>query len=228
MGQFVGCIEGMRAACLALDYPVVSGNVSLYNETNGTGILPTPTIGGVGLLAEASSSVGLAFKPGGQSIILIGETKGHLGASLYLREIAGLEEGAPPPVDLAAERRNGDFVRAQIQAGKVGACHDVGDGGLLVALAEMAMPGGIGAEITLPQSEPPLHGFLFGEDQARYVLTTASPDALLAAAAAAGVTAAPIGATGGAALTVHGAGAISTAELRRVNEAWLPEYMAAP
>jgi phosphoribosylformylglycinamidine synthase subunit PurL len=218
----------MRAACLALDYPVVSGNVSLYNETNGTGILPTPTIGGVGLLAEASSSVGLAFRQESQAIVLIGETRGHLGASLYLREIAGREDGAPPPVDLTAERRNGDFVRAQIQAGKVGACHDVGDGGLLVALAEMAIADGIGAEIAPPQSGLPLHGFLFGEDQARYLLTTASPDALLAAASAAGVPAIGLGVTGGAALTVHGAGAISTAELRRVNEAWLPGYMAAP
>jgi phosphoribosylformylglycinamidine synthase subunit PurL len=227
MGQFVGCIEGMRAACLALDYPVVSGNVSLYNETNSKGILPTPAIGGVGLIADAAASIGLAFPPGGQTIILIGETAGHLGASLYLREIAGREEGAPPPVDLAAERRNGDFVRAQIAARRVGACHDIGDGGLLVALAEMAMASGIGAEIAVPAGAVPLHAYLFGEDQARYVLTTTAPDAVLAAAATAGVAATRLGVTGGAALTVHGAGAISTSELKRVNEAWLPAYMAA-
>jgi phosphoribosylformylglycinamidine synthase len=229
MGQFVGCIEGMRAACMALDYPVVSGNVSLYNETNGAGIWPTPAIGGVGLLDDAATSIGLAFKPASQTIILIGDTKGHLGASLYLREIEGREEGAPPPVDLAAERRNGDFVRAQIQAGRVGACHDLSDGGLLVALAEMAMAGGVGAEIAPPPlgSELPLHGFLFGEDQARYVLTTGAPESVLEAAAAAGVPALRLGTTGGAALTVHGAGAISSAELRRVNEAWLPSFMAA-
>jgi phosphoribosylformylglycinamidine synthase subunit PurL len=227
MGQFVGCIEGMRAACLALDYPVVSGNVSLYNETNSKGILPTPAIGGVGLIADAAASIGLAFRPGGQTIILIGETAGHLGASLYLREIAGREEGAPPPVDLAAERRNGDFVRAQIAARRVGACHDIGDGGLLVALAEMAMASGIGAEIAVPAGAVPLHAYLFGEDQARYVLTTTAPDAVLAAAATAGVAATRLGVTGGAALTVHGAGAISTSELKRVNEAWLPAYMAA-
>jgi phosphoribosylformylglycinamidine synthase subunit PurL len=227
MGQFVGCIEGMRAACLALDYPVVSGNVSLYNETNSKGILPTPAIGGVGLVADAAASIGLAFRPGGQTIILIGETAGHLGASLYLREIAGREEGAPPPVDLAAERRNGDFVRAQIAARRVGACHDIGDGGLLVALAEMAMASGIGAEIAVPAGAEPLHAYLFGEDQARYVLTTTAPDAVLAAAATAGVAATRLGVTGGAALTVHGAGAISTSELKRVNEAWLPAYMAA-
>jgi phosphoribosylformylglycinamidine synthase subunit PurL len=227
MGQFVGCIEGMRAACLALDYPVVSGNVSLYNETNGTGILPTPAIGGVGLIADAAASIGLAFRPGEQTIILIGETVGHLGASLYLREIAGREEGAPPSVDLGAERRNGDFVRAQIAAGCVGACHDIGDGGLLVALAEMAMASGIGAEIAVPAGAVPLHAYLFGEDQARYVLTTTVPDTVLAAAATAGVAATRLGVTAGAALTVHGAGAISTSELKRVNEAWLPAYMAA-
>jgi phosphoribosylformylglycinamidine synthase len=229
MGQFVGCIEGMRAACLALDYPVVSGNVSLYNETNGAGILPTPAIGGVGLLEDAATGIGLAFKQAGETIILIGETRGHLGASLYLREIEGREEGAPPPVDLAAERRNGDFVRAQIQAGRIGACHDLSDGGLLVALAEMAMAGGVGAEIAPPPlgAELPLHGFLFGEDQARYVLTTGEPVTVLAAAAAAGVAALPLGTTGGAALTVRGAGAISTGELKRVNEAWLPGFMAA-
>jgi len=229
MGQFVGCIEGMRAACIALDYPVVSGNVSLYNETNGAGILPTPAIGGVGLLEDAATSIGLAFKPVSQTIILIGDTKGHLGASLYLREICEREEGAPPPVDLEAERRNGDFVRAQITAGRVGACHDLSDGGLLVALAEMVMAGGIGAEIALPPlgADLPPHGFLFGEDQARYVLTTGAPEAVLEAAAAAGVPALRLGTTGGTALTVHGAGAISSAELRRINEAWLPSFMAA-
>jgi phosphoribosylformylglycinamidine synthase len=215
----------MRAACLALDYPVVSGNVSLYNETSGTGILPTPAIGGVGLLDDAAKSVSLAFKRPGETIILIGETAGHLGASLYLREILGREDGAPPPVDLSAERRNGDFVRGEILAGRVSACHDTSDGGLLVALAEMAMAGGIGAEITPERLDA---GYFFGEDQARYVLTTAAPDVVLAAAKTAGVPAVRLGTTGGAELTVKGAGAISTAELRRVNEAWLPAYMAAP
>ncbi len=145
MGQFAGCIEGIRKACLALDYPVVSGNVSLYNETNGKGILPTPAIGGVGLIEDVSKAIDLRFKASGEAILLVGETMGHLGASLYLRELCGREDGAPPPVDLAAERRNGDFVRAQIAAGRLSACHDLADGGLLVALAEMAMASGIGA-----------------------------------------------------------------------------------
>ncbi|HJT07128.1 MAG TPA: phosphoribosylformylglycinamidine synthase subunit PurL, partial [Stellaceae bacterium] len=227
MGQFAQCIEGMREACLALDYPVVSGNVSLYNETNGKGILPTPAIGGVGLIDDAAKSVTLAFKRPGDAILLIGETKGHLGSSLYLREVSGREDGAPPPVDLAAERRNGDAVRAEILAGDVNACHDVSDGGLLVALAEMAMAGGIGASVA---ATPGLaaHAFWFGEDQSRYVLTTSDPETVAARLEAAAVPVRRLGTTGGDSLTVEGADAISTAELRRINEAWLPAYMAAP
>jgi phosphoribosylformylglycinamidine synthase II len=222
MGQFVGCIAGIRAACLALDYPVVSGNVSLYNETNGTGVLPTPAIGGVGLLADAGKSVGLAFRAAGEAIVLIGVTAGHLGASLYLREVAGREDGPPPPVDLAAERRNGDFVRSQIALRRVTACHDLSDGGLLVALAEMALAGGIGAAVAPDRLDA---GYLFGEDQARYLLATAMPEEVLAAASEAGVPCCRLGTTGGAALTVSPTDAISVEELRRVNEAWLPSYM---
>ena len=129
MGQFVGVTEGIREACLALDYPVVSGNVSLYNETSGNAILPTPVIGGVGLIADARQATDLALKHDGDSLILIGETRGHLGSSLYLREIEGREAGQPPRVDLPAERRNGDFVRGQIRAGNAAACHDLADGG---------------------------------------------------------------------------------------------------
>jgi phosphoribosylformylglycinamidine synthase len=227
MGQFVGAIEGMREACLALDYPVVSGNVSLYNETNGTGILPTPVVGGVGLLANVGKSVSLGLKRAGESLVLIGETKGHLGASLYLREIAGREDGAPPPVDLAAERRNGDFVRSVIQARLAAACHDISDGGLLVALAEMAMAGAVGAAVALPAALLP-HAAAFGEDQARYIIATSEPLEILGRAKDWGVPAALLGTAGGDALTVEGHGAISTADLRRAHEGWLPEFMAAP
>ena len=189
MGQFVGVIEGMRAACLALDYPVVSGNVSLYNETSGRAILPTPVIGGVGLIASARGAVDLALKHDGDALILVGETGGHLGASLYLREIEGREAGPPPPVKLVAERRNGDFVRAEIRAGRIAACHDVSDGGVLVAITEMAMAGGRGAALDPLPSDLPRHAYLFGEDQARYLIETADPGAVLAAAQAAGVPA---------------------------------------
>ena len=140
MGQLVGCIRGIAAACKALEFPVVSGNVSLYNETNGRAILPTPTIGGVGLLDDFTKSASIAFKAADEMIVLLGETKGWLGQSLYLREICGREEGAPPPVDLmrrAAQRRF--RARADRREACVTAVHDVSDGGLLVALAEMAM-----------------------------------------------------------------------------------------
>src|SRR5262247_3134359 len=168
MGQFVGCLKGIGEACRALDFPVVSGNVSLYNETNGRAILPTPSIGGVGVLDDFTKSATLAFKAAGEAILLIGETQGWLGQSVYLRDICGREEGAPPPVDLAAEKRNGDLVRALIEEGIATAVHDVSDGGLAVALAEMAMASGIGAK--LEEAPAPAHAFWFGEDQARYLV----------------------------------------------------------
>ncbi len=229
MGQFVGCIEGMGEACRALDYPVVSGNVSLYNETNGEAILPTPAIGGVGLIDDLERIADPAFKADGEAIVLIGETRGHLGASSYLRVIEGREEGAPPPVDLAAERRNGDFVRGLIAGAQVTACHDISDGGLAVALAEMALAGDRGAEITGPEAtdpkSPPVHAWLFGEDQARYIVTAEDGAALLDAAAAAGVPATRIGTTGGTALILPEGDPISLDGLREAHEAWLPAYM---
>ena len=148
MGQFVGCVRGIAEACKALDFPVVSGNVSLYNETQGPRrSCRRRRIGGVGVLADFTKSATLAFKAAGEAILLIGETQGWLGQSLYLRDICGREEGAPPPVDLIEERENGDFVRALIGEGLVTAAHDLSDGGLLVALAEMAMASGIGAQL---------------------------------------------------------------------------------
>jgi phosphoribosylformylglycinamidine synthase len=227
MAEFAGAIAGIRAACLALDYPVVSGNVSLYNETSGSAIWPAPVIGGVGLIADAANAVDLALKRDGNALILVGETPGafggHLGASLYLREIEGREDGAPPPVDLAAERRHGEFVRGQIEAGRVAACHDIADGGLLVAVAEMAMAGDKGVAL---DSLPSGNAGLFGEDQARYLLETATPDLVLATAQNTGIYAQRIGTIGGAALTLPDGNAISVRELKDANEAWLPAYMA--
>jgi phosphoribosylformylglycinamidine synthase II len=230
MGQFVGCIEGMVEACKALDYPVISGNVSLYNETNGKGILPTPVIGGVGVIADAAKSVPVAFRQPGEVILLVGETKGHLGQSIFLRELHGREEGAPPPVDLAAEKRNGDFIRTQILAGSVTACHDCADGGLLVAVAEMAMAGNLGATIRAPEKiSAPAHAFWFGEDQARYVATVVMGDAdqFLGSAKKAGVPVTVLGETGSNALTLVDSGTISVADLREAHEAFFPDLMSA-
>ena len=228
MGQFVGSIQGMAAACTALEFPVVSGNVSLYNETNGQAIQPTPAIGAIGLIDDLGQTVrhGLA---GGLALVLVGETAGHLGSSLYLREVLGREDGPPPPVDLAVERRNGDFVRTEIRTGAVAACHDVSDGGLLVAIAEMAMATGVGAQLDGAKGLS-AHAFFFGEDQGRYVLAVAHEDlpALEGRARAAGVPLRRIGTTGGNRLIVEGGGAISVRDLKSRNEAWLPAYMANP
>ncbi|MEX0751852.1 MAG: phosphoribosylformylglycinamidine synthase subunit PurL, partial [Xanthobacteraceae bacterium] len=226
MGQFVGCVRGIAEACKALDFPVVSGNVSLYNETQGRAILPTPTIGGVGLLDDFTKSATLAFKRAGEAILLIGGAPGWLGQSLYLRDICGREEGAPPPVDLAAERRHGDFVRGLIGKGLATAVHDISDGGLLVALAEMAMASGIGAQLDAPAGEA-THAFWFGEDQARYILALRETDAaaVLAQAKSAGVPLRRIGTTGGTALALAGERAISVDVLLKQHESWLPDYM---
>ena len=227
MGQLVGCIRGIGEACKALDFPVVSGNVSLYNETNGVSILPTPTIGGVGVLADVTKHATVGFKAEGEAIVLIGETKGWLGQSAYLATVCGREEGAPPPVDLAVERRNGEFVRSSISAGRLSACHDLSDGGLAVALAEMVMAKGIGARIeALPAG--PAHAVLFGEDQGRYLLSLPADaaEAVVAEAKAAGVPAQIIGKTGGSELALPGEAAVSIAALRKTHESWLPDYMA--
>jgi phosphoribosylformylglycinamidine synthase len=224
MGQFASAVRGMAAACIALDFPVVSGNVSLYNETEGRAILPTPAIGGVGVLEKAAQAVGLAMPTKGD-LVLLGDTQGWLGQSLWLREIAGREEGAPPPVDLVAERRNGDFVRGRILAGEVLASHDCADGGLLVALAEMAMGSGIGARLSPAPEGIPAHGFWFGEDQARYVLAVADGAALIAKAKAAGVQARLIGTAGGGDLVLPDGTAISVSKLVAAHEATLPALM---
>ena len=215
MGQFVGCIEGMAEACRALDFPVVSGNVSLYNETEGTGILPTPAIGGVGLLADWSKSATIGFKAEGESIWLVGAPgTGHLGQSLWLREIASREDGPPPPVDLAAERRTGEFVRTLIANGAT-AVHDISDGGLLVALTEMSLAGGIGAELSVPLGA----ASAFGEDQGRYLVTMPTAPTNPATPMQ------RIGTTGGTAITAAGS-STTLADLRVAHEGWLPGLMA--
>lgn len=228
MGQFVAAIEGIREAALALDFPIVSGNVSFYNETNGQAIHPTPAIGAVGLIADLDKRMGLAFQQKGETLILIGETQGAVGASIYLREILGKEEGAPPTVDLEVERRNGDFVRQLIENGMLTACHDLGDGGLGVALVEMALAGDMGAEVTPNGDGLPLDAWLFAEDQGRYLLTTQAPEKVLAAAEKAGVAAHVLGETGGDTLKIARISPISIAGLREAHEGWFPAYMAAP
>ncbi len=228
MGQFVGCVRGIAAACAALDFPVVSGNVSLYNETNGRAILPTPTIGGVGLLDDFKKSASIAFKAPDELILLIGETRGWLGQSLYLREVCGREEGAPPPVDLAAEKAAGDFVRGLIQSGAATAVHDVSDGGVLVAVAEMALAGGLGARLYGGPVGMPEHAFWFGEDQGRYLVTVAAAqvEAVAGEAKSLELPVRRIGTTHGDALALPGERAILLKALAEKFEGWFPKYMA--
>jgi phosphoribosylformylglycinamidine synthase subunit PurL len=225
MGQIVRATDGMAEACRALDFPVVSGNVSLYNETNGAAIPPTPTVGAVGLLADYADHAGFSSLKDGDTLILVGDSHGELGASLYLRELLGREDGAPPPVDLAAERANGDFVRGLIKSRQVTAVHDLSDGGLAIAAAEMALASNIGVTLNA-SSNSHAHPYLFGEDQARYLVATRNADAVLAAARAAGVHAIVAGAAGGETFASKELFAIPLQRLREANERWLPDYMS--
>lgn len=217
-----------------LDYPIVSGNVSLYNESKATGggsaILPTPAIGGVGLLDDHEAMATIAFKAEGESIVLIGGESGHLGQSLWLREILGREEGPPPPVGLSLERLAGETVRKLIADGQVSAVHDCADGGLAVALAEMALASNIGFAVACPEDTVSEPGFWFGEDQARYVVTTSDPIALLDAAESAGLVAVALGETEGQSLTFRSVGGETSTDLvnlRATHEAFFRDWMDA-
>lgn len=235
MGQIVGCLEGIGEACRALDYPIVSGNVSLYNESKATGggsaILPTPAIGGVGLLDDWSKSATIAFKGSGDVILAVGTRHGHLGQSLWLREVHGREEGPPPRVDLAREKATGDLIRAAIQAGQLSAVHDVSDGGIAVTLAEMALAGDIGAMIDRKQPFGCAESF-FAEDQGVYVVTVhdhALAD-FLQAALEAGVEAEPLGRTGGKRLIFERPNrddVVTLEALRAAHEGFFPALMGA-
>ena len=226
MGQFVGCIKGVGAACEALDMPIVSGNVSLYNETSGEAILPTPAIGAVGLLPDVDVAIGNAFVAEHEVIVLIGGHGTEMGQSTYLAELFGREEGAPPPVDLELEKKNGTFVREAIRAGTITAAHDISDGGLGITVAEMAIRSGLGCTIELPAQDP--HIAFYAEDQARYVVTCCkdTANALLAQAEKAGVQAGVIGLIEGDKFSVAGHGSVAVSILSEAHENWLPAYMA--
>ncbi len=225
MGEFVGCIEGMAEACRVLAFPVVSGNVSLYNETNGVAIPPTPGIGGIGLIPDLTARAGIALKPG-RTIILLGGETGHLGQSLYQMMITGASNGAPPAVNLDAERRAGDLVHAMIREGLCNSVHDVSDGGLLVALAEMALAGGTGFTLSDQIGAPPLHALYFGEDQGRYVLAVLpeNADLIMKRAESADVPARIAGQAGGSDIILPGEDALPLSRLKAQYEAWFPHY----
>lgn len=229
MGQLVFAIKGIGEACRALDFPIVSGNVSLYNETNGTGIMPTPTIGGVGLLSDWSKMARIGFAGEGECILVAGAPDcwgSHMGQSIYLRDLFAIKDGPAPHVDLAHERKVGDFVRKLIREGAATAVHDCSDGGLALALAEMAMTSGIGATVNQLEGADPIPVF-FGEDQGRYVVTIKRDDleAVLEAAATHDVFMPWIGITGGKSLKLGDARAIKVADLKAAHESWFPAFM---
>ncbi len=227
MGQFVKAIQGIGEACRALDFPIVSGNVSLYNETNGVAILPTPTIAGVGLLPDWSKMARIGGAAAGDQIVLIGSDGSHLGQSVYLRDVLGIVDGPAPEVDLVVERRNGEFVRSAIRNGQFSACHDISSGGLAVALAEMAMASGKGMQISLKDCSGPAHALLFGEDQGRYVVAMPADMAnfLCANAEGAGVPFRRLGTVGGTELVVDDLLRLPIEQLRDTHESWFPEFM---
>ncbi|MDP2733347.1 MAG: phosphoribosylformylglycinamidine synthase subunit PurL, partial [Hoeflea sp.] len=229
-GQLVMAIQGIGEACRALDFPIVSGNVSLYNETNGEAILPTPTIGGVGLIPDWAHMARIGGARQGDAVILIGGDGSHLGQSAWMRDCLGRAEGAPPSVDLMAERRHGVFVRSAIRNDLVTSCHDISSGGLAATLAEMAMASDLGMEIDLSGSSGPAHALLFGEDQARYVITVPAELAsyVMASAEGAGVPFRRLGVASGESLQVSGVLSVPVSALRATHESWFPAFMDSP
>jgi phosphoribosylformylglycinamidine synthase subunit PurL len=232
MAQIVGCLEGMSEACIALDMPIVSGNVSLYNESKATGggsaILPTPAIGAIGLLDDWSKSATIGFKAEGEDIWLIGANPCHLGQSIWLRETSNREDGTPPRVDLTEEIRNGTAIRKAIATGLISAVHDISDGGLLVTLSEMALASNLGAILDNDCSMRP--DFLFGEGQGCYLVTTSKGKAAWDHFIAAEITPTYIGKVGGSAIispadNMHPLIEIPLADLRTAHEGFFPALM---
>ncbi|HRK19755.1 MAG TPA: phosphoribosylformylglycinamidine synthase subunit PurL [Hyphomicrobiaceae bacterium] len=227
MGQFVGSCQGMKEACLALKYPVVSGNVSLYNETNGIGIPPTPAIGGVGLVPDWTKTASIALKNDGDLLVLVGREAGWLGQSLYQKHATGKTEGAPPPVDFDEEIKAATLVRSLIREGKTKTVHDISDGGLIVAVAEMALAGDMGVALYPYEGRMPAHAAWFGEDQGRYVVAVAPSVAEEVAERAKllGLPSRIVGRVGGRSLGLKGEADLALDTLRSGHEAWLPTYM---
>ena len=230
MTQLVESVSGMGDAARQLDTPVVSGNVSLYNETDGKAIQPCPVIGMVGVIENVDDAVGNCFVAAEQDIFVIGQgdktNDGWLGVSIYQQHHGDDGIYAPPPLDLVAEKKTGSFVRQQILGGSISAAHDIADGGLVVAIAEMAMRSGFGADIAVPKTGN-LHGWAFGEDQARFVVTTADSQALIAAAKEAGIKITKLGMVSDQGELKFGDNdTISIADLNAVFEGCIPALMA--
>ena len=224
MGQFVECIRGMGEACSKLDYPVISGNVSFYNETNGEGIYPTPAIGGVGLIKDLSNVMTIALKKDGNYLCVIGKSSNHLGNSQYLSIIKNKELGSTPSIDLNEELKNGKFVLSCIEQKKFEAVHDIADGGLLVALSEMSMCGEKGVQVDINKSS--LLGYFFGEDQSRYLVEVSKDnfEDLMSEAENNNVFVEKIGVTQDNQFEINNIGKIPVKELIQAHELWFQKF----
>ncbi|MDA9034795.1 phosphoribosylformylglycinamidine synthase subunit PurL [Hyphomicrobiales bacterium] len=226
MGQFAGVVTGMIEACEILDYPVVSGNVSLYNETNGKGINPTPAIGGVGLIENLNHFSTPHLKRDNDTVLLVGKTDGYLGQSIYAKEILNIISGLPPKVNLKNEKKIGDVIRDLININKLDTVHDISDGGFLVALTEMSISGGIGVKIHLDEKDVSPK-FLFGEDQGRYIISV--PDELISdilrILESKNIFFQKIGKTSGTKIIINDSEEIEIKSLKKIHEDWFNEYL---
>ena len=226
MGQFVDSINGMKEACETLNYPVISGNVSLYNETNGIAIYPTPTIGGVGLLKNINNMMTFNFKNTESIIAVIGETSGHLSQSALIYDVIGDKEGPPPQINLKEEKKNGLFVSDLIKGKLVNAVHDISHGGIIVTLAEMCMASNIGAKIKVSGSNSDKIKYLFSEDQARYLIEISKKnlEKIKKTASTKNIKINIIGNTQSEIFEVENDLKISVKELKTKNESWFKNY----
>ncbi|MDB9926287.1 phosphoribosylformylglycinamidine synthase subunit PurL [Hyphomicrobiales bacterium] len=226
MGQFAGVVTGMIEACEILDYPVVSGNVSLYNETNGKGINPTPAIGGIGLIENLNHFSTPHLKRDNDTVLLVGKTDGYLGQSIYAKEILNIISGLPPKVNLKNEKKIGDTIRDLININKLDTVHDISDGGFLVALTEMSISGGIGVKIHLDEKDVSPK-FLFGEDQGRYIISV--PDELISdilrILELKNIFFQKIGKTSGTKIIINDSEEIEIKSLKKIHEDWFNEYL---
>ncbi len=224
MGQFVECIRGMGDACSKLNYPVISGNVSLYNETNGEGIYPTPAIGGVGLIRDLSNTMTIDLKNEGNVLCLIGESNNHLGNSHYLSIIQNKEDGGTPSINLDDELKNGKFILDCVANKLLKSVHDVGEGGVLIAIAEMCISGMQGIKIDITKDF--LHGFFFGEDQARYLVEVSQNklEQIEVDASKSAVKIERIGEIGGTSISINSIGEIELSSLIDHHTKWFNEF----
>ncbi len=223
MYQIKESIKGIRDACISLNFPVVSGNVSLYNETMGKSIYPTPVIGAVGLIEDFQLACSNTLKKD-HDIFILGRTNGHLNLSTFSLEVTNIESGFPPDIDLKEELKNGNFIRKLITEKIIIGCHDLSDGGIILGISEMVLSSNLGVEITIPELECSVNEWLFGEDQSRYIIITKKPEKLKELSENEGIFIENIGKVKGNSLNIKNSFEISVKDLNTYNKKWFYEY----